>query len=584
MRKQLLWILTLWLAASPALLHGEGAAISYQGRLLDGGQAANGNYDLRFSLTSTSTESGYVGPTLTNAPVQVENGVFTVVLDFGTAVFDGSSRWLEIGVRTNGSSDDYTVLTPRQPITAAPYALYALNTGTSTSGAGMGSAVYSSLSLMGTTNVVLYATNRCTVSTPADTNLIVVSGAGSPAANGAYVLRSSSPDLVYAKADGTRLAHTPDDPDYVWQILLPGSLLPGSGLLYGASSEDFTLRSSWVTLNGVEPAPYSVAYGVQCVTNTRTELGIAGGTIPGPKLGEEWYVNAAIGNDVFAQRGRPDLPFRTVYAALQAARTNDIVRVGPGVYNEAFMITLRPGVKLVGAGKKITGLYAGRPGAGNLDLSQSNLISDFSTDFLLSVGGYSYTYPAYGESRDARLENIEAYGQSDVVFCSWWQGFRAVNCDFYGAADCFADGQLCDTGTNAIAELYNCRLTAGWHALANYGRSQIRMVGGSIEDTAPTNSACVFAWDSGRPGASIELTGVSLRHPPPGSGGQTYAIVNKSVGHCTVTAKGMLLDPADVDGPVNYDGFGLTTNVTILGPDMATRVLCFTNGILKGVK
>ena len=34
-------------------------------------------------------------------------------------------RWLEIGVRTNGSLGEFTVLRPRQQLTSAPYAVFA---------------------------------------------------------------------------------------------------------------------------------------------------------------------------------------------------------------------------------------------------------------------------------------------------------------------------------------------------------------------------------------------------------------------------------------------------------------------------
>ena len=50
-----------------------------------------------------------------------------VVLGFGSDIFTGDTRWLEIGVRPGAGSggDPYTPLSPRQLLTAAPYALYA---------------------------------------------------------------------------------------------------------------------------------------------------------------------------------------------------------------------------------------------------------------------------------------------------------------------------------------------------------------------------------------------------------------------------------------------------------------------------
>ena len=48
-------------------------------------------------------------------------------LDFGSDVFDGDARWLEIGVRPGDQNDPniYTILSPRQKITPTPYAIYA---------------------------------------------------------------------------------------------------------------------------------------------------------------------------------------------------------------------------------------------------------------------------------------------------------------------------------------------------------------------------------------------------------------------------------------------------------------------------
>jgi hypothetical protein len=53
--------------------------------------------------------------------VPVTEGIFTAELDFG-AVFDGTALYLEIGVRPDGSADPYTTLSPRQSLTAAPFA------------------------------------------------------------------------------------------------------------------------------------------------------------------------------------------------------------------------------------------------------------------------------------------------------------------------------------------------------------------------------------------------------------------------------------------------------------------------------
>jgi hypothetical protein len=103
----------------------QGTAFTYQGRLNDGANPANGIYDLRFTIYDSTNQPGTVvaGP-LTNSAVGVSNGLFTVTLDFGTGVFSGANRWLDIGVRINGGAT-FVPISPRQPLTAAPYAVYA---------------------------------------------------------------------------------------------------------------------------------------------------------------------------------------------------------------------------------------------------------------------------------------------------------------------------------------------------------------------------------------------------------------------------------------------------------------------------
>lgn len=101
-----------------------GTAFTYQGRLSDSSNPANGNYDFRFRLALDPQGNNYAGsPVLTNG-VPVSSGLFTVSLDFGS-VFTGSNYWLEVDVRTNGAAV-YSSLTPLQALSPVPYALYAL--------------------------------------------------------------------------------------------------------------------------------------------------------------------------------------------------------------------------------------------------------------------------------------------------------------------------------------------------------------------------------------------------------------------------------------------------------------------------
>ena len=100
-------------------------AFTYQGQLNSNNVPATGAFDLRFQIYNANN-SVVAGP-LTNAPVGVTNGLFITALDFGPGVFDGTTRSLEIGVRTNGNTNAYIVLSPRQTLTSVPYAIQAIN-------------------------------------------------------------------------------------------------------------------------------------------------------------------------------------------------------------------------------------------------------------------------------------------------------------------------------------------------------------------------------------------------------------------------------------------------------------------------
>lgn len=107
-------------------LHAQTSAFTYQGRLLEDGQPANGTYDFRFALFANSTIRDPYTDYLTNSLVPVSNGLFTVTLDFGAEAFNRSAAWLEVAVRTNHpKAGEFVVQSPRQQITAAPWAVRA---------------------------------------------------------------------------------------------------------------------------------------------------------------------------------------------------------------------------------------------------------------------------------------------------------------------------------------------------------------------------------------------------------------------------------------------------------------------------
>lgn len=123
-------LLILCLLCLPCFIaQAQTTAFTYQGHLMDNGASANGNYDIQFTLKTALTAGSTVGTPQIVSPVNAVNGIFAVSLDFGSAPFDGSNRWVEMAVRPFGSAAAYTVLAPRQQLTSTPHAVRALNAG-----------------------------------------------------------------------------------------------------------------------------------------------------------------------------------------------------------------------------------------------------------------------------------------------------------------------------------------------------------------------------------------------------------------------------------------------------------------------
>ncbi|NIP28940.1 MAG: hypothetical protein GWN55_04415 [Phycisphaerae bacterium] len=115
-------VVLLFAVATETLAGPMGTVFTYQGRLYDAGEPAEGIYDFQFSLYDEPNDGqGNLIRTITKEQVNVANGYFTVKLDFGDGIFTGDSLWLEISVRPG--SGNFTTLGQRQEVTSAPYAI-----------------------------------------------------------------------------------------------------------------------------------------------------------------------------------------------------------------------------------------------------------------------------------------------------------------------------------------------------------------------------------------------------------------------------------------------------------------------------
>ncbi len=118
--------LSLQLNAAPL-----GTQFTYQGELkvIPGGGGivvpANAEFDFTFRLYDGLNGGSQVGTTIQLNEVEVNQGIFTVQLDFGMSPFSGEQLYLAVGVRNGSDVGAFTDLLPRQQMTATPYALHA---------------------------------------------------------------------------------------------------------------------------------------------------------------------------------------------------------------------------------------------------------------------------------------------------------------------------------------------------------------------------------------------------------------------------------------------------------------------------
>lgn len=115
------WLASVVMTAGAFAAVPVGTGITYQGRLTDGGQPANGLHDIRATLFDALAGGNQVGPVVTRSNVSVTNGLFTTELDFGN-VFGDVALFMQLQVSPAGLNQ-FETLTPRQRLTPTPFAL-----------------------------------------------------------------------------------------------------------------------------------------------------------------------------------------------------------------------------------------------------------------------------------------------------------------------------------------------------------------------------------------------------------------------------------------------------------------------------
>ncbi len=101
--------------------------ITYQGEVLQDGLPLNDTADLVFRLYDAPTGGVLIGAPVSISNLPVLDGRFTAQLNFGPGAFNADARFIEIDIRSPAGAGSFTTLATRQPVTAAPVALYALD-------------------------------------------------------------------------------------------------------------------------------------------------------------------------------------------------------------------------------------------------------------------------------------------------------------------------------------------------------------------------------------------------------------------------------------------------------------------------
>jgi len=172
--------------------------------------------------------------------------------------------------------------------------------------------------------------------------------------------------------------------------------------------------------------------------------------------------------------------YSTITAALAAASSGDIVRVGPGTYSES--VTVPAGVKLQGGGFRT--IIDGAAATGTrIALSNGSTVQDLTVE-LPTDAAYAINGPS-GSSDEALCYNIRLEGQGGSGV-----GIRCQNGDLF-LRNCFYNSGTADAAFQVTGGKMTAVMTYIWSGTLDYGWD-IASGGTLIAETMGVQQGCVI--------------------------------------------------------------------------------------------